>query len=97
MTDFRSVTGKGVVGLLRGTPVGLGNRALMDELKVPLGDAILRLQLDHAGKGRTAMFVAEGGKAIGLIAVSDPIKPSARSAIETLRADGIEVIMGCSC
>jgi Cu+-exporting ATPase len=93
VTGFRSVTGKGVVGLLNGTPVGLGNRALMDELKVPLGEAILRLQSDHAGKGRTAMFVAEAGKAIGLVAVSDPIKPSARGAIETLRADGIEVIM----
>jgi Cu+-exporting ATPase len=93
VTGFRSVTGKGVVGLLRDTQVGLGNRALMDELKVPLSDAMLRLQADHAGKGRTAMFVAEGGKVIGLVTVTDPIKPSARGAIETLRADGVEVIM----
>jgi Cu+-exporting ATPase len=93
VTGFRSVTGKGVVGQLRDTPVGLGNRALMDELNVSLSDAMLALQADHAGKGRTAMFVTEGGKAIGLVTVTDPIKPSARSAIETLRAEGIEVIM----
>ncbi|MEO7223438.1 MAG: copper-translocating P-type ATPase, partial [Devosia sp.] len=93
VTEFRSVTGKGVVGSLRGTPVGLGNKALMDELKVPLSEAMLALQTEHAGKGRTAMFVAEGGKAIGLVTVTDPIKPSARAAIDTLRAGGIEVIM----
>jgi Cu+-exporting ATPase len=93
VTAFRSMTGKGVVGSLRGTPVGLGNRALMDELKVPLSPAMLALQADHAGKGRTAMFVAEGGKAIGLLTVTDPIKRSAMAAIDTLRADGIEVIM----
>ncbi len=93
VTEFRSVTGKGVVGKLRDTPVGLGNRALMDELKVPLSDAMLALQVEHAGKGRTAMFVAEGGKAIGLVTVTDPIKPSAKAAIDTLRADGVEVIM----
>jgi P-type Cu+ transporter len=93
VTGFRSVTGKGVVGTLRDAPVGLGNRALMDEMKVPLSDAMLQLQADHASKGRTAMFVAEAGKAIGLVTVTDPIKPSAKAAIETLRADGVEVIM----
>jgi P-type Cu+ transporter len=93
VTGFRSVTGKGVVGTLRGTPVGLGNKALMDELRVPLGQTMLALQTEHASKGRTAMFVAEGGRAIGLVTVTDPIKPSARAAIETLRADGVDVIM----
>jgi Cu+-exporting ATPase len=93
VTGFRSVTGKGVTGSLRGTPVGLGNRAMMVDLGVELGEAMLSLQADHAGKGRTAMFVAEGGRAIGLVTVTDPIKPGAKAAIGTLRADGIEVIM----
>jgi Cu+-exporting ATPase len=93
VAGFRSVTGKGVVGSLRGVPVGLGNRAMMDELQVPLSEAMLALQLDHARKGRTAMFVAEAGKAIGLVTVTDPIKPGAKAAIDTLVADGIEVIM----
>jgi Cu+-exporting ATPase len=93
VTGFRSVTGKGVVGKLREAAVGLGNRALMDELKVPLSDALLTLQAEHASRGRTAMFVAEGGRATGLVTVTDPIKPSARAAIDALRADGVEVIM----
>jgi Cu+-exporting ATPase len=93
VSGFRSVTGKGVTGKLGEAVVGLGNKALMDELGVPLSEALIGLQADHAGKGRTAMFVAEGGKAIGLVTVTDPIKTSARPAIDWLRAEGLEVIM----
>jgi P-type Cu+ transporter len=90
---FRSVTGKGVTGVLRGTRVALGNRALMDELSVPVSDGFAALQAEHAGRGRTAMFVAEGGKVIGLVTVTDPVKTGAKEAIAALRADGIEVVM----
>lgn len=93
ITSFRSITGQGVVGDLRGTPVGLGNKALVEALAVPMSPAILALQEEHATKGRTAMFVVEARKVIGLITVSDPIKPNAKAAVETLTADGIEVIM----
>lgn len=91
--EFRSVTGKGVVGKLRDAAVGLGNRALMDEMGVPLSDAMLRLHADQAGRGRTAMFVAEAGRAIGLVTVTDPIKAGARAALDTLTGDGLEIIM----
>jgi Cu+-exporting ATPase len=90
---FRSVTGKGVTGTLRGTAVALGNTAMMAEAGAPVSEAFARLQADHAGKGRTAMFVSEGSRVIGLVTVSDPVKPNARQAVETLRADGIEVVM----
>ena len=91
--DFRSVTGKGVTGRLGEAVAGLGNRALMEQLGVTLDAPLLALQAEHAGKGRTAMFVAEAGRAIGLVTVTDPIKPGARDAIRALAADGIEVIM----
>jgi Cu+-exporting ATPase len=93
ITGFRSVTGKGVSGELRGTPVALGNRAMMEVVNAPVPEAFAKLQADHADKGRTAMFVAEGGKVIGLVTVSDPIKASAKAAIETLTADGVEIVM----
>jgi Cu+-exporting ATPase len=93
VTGFRSVTGKGVTGDLRGTKVALGNAAMMAEAGVPVSEAFAALQMDHAGKGRTVMFVAEGGKIIGLLTVSDPIKASAKASIEALRADGVEIVM----
>lgn len=90
---FRSVTGKGVVGELRGVPVGLGNKGLVDQMGAPLSDAMLALQAEHSSKGRTAMFVVEGGKVIGLVTITDPIKTNAAAAIEKLDADGIQVTM----
>jgi Cu+-exporting ATPase len=93
ITGFRSVTGKGVVGELRGAKLALGNSAMMIEAGAPISDAFAALQADHAAKGRTAMFVAEGNRVIGLVTVTDPIKPNAGTAIETLRTEGIEIIM----
>jgi Cu+-exporting ATPase len=93
VSTFRSVTGKGVTGELRGTPVALGNRALMEQVGAPVSESFAGLQADHAARGRTAMFVAEGGRVIGLVTVTDPIKQSARAAIETLAADGVAIVM----
>ncbi len=93
IADFRSVTGKGVTGTLRGTSVALGNAAMMAEAGAAVSDAFAALQQEHAGKGRTAMFVAEAGTIIGLVTVTDPIKANARAAIDQLRADGVEIIM----
>ena len=66
---------------------------MMAEAGAPVSEGFAELQADHAAKGRTAMFVSEGGRVIGLVTVSDPVKPNARQAVETLRADGIEVVM----
>ena len=58
---------------------------MMDAVNAPISEAFAKLQADHAAKGRTAMFVAEGGKVIGLVTVTDPIKASAKAAIDALR------------
>jgi Cu+-exporting ATPase len=90
---FRSVTGKGVTGKVRGSVVALGNAAMMEEAGVPVPEAFATLLADQAARGRTAMFVAEGGKIIGVVTVSDPIKASAKDAIGALNADRVEIVM----
>jgi Cu+-exporting ATPase len=77
------------VGLTR---VLLGNAAFMTECSVDvaaLGAAVDRFAED----GKTAMFVARDGKAIGVIAVADVVKESSARAIQTLHDMGIEVAM----
>jgi Cu+-exporting ATPase len=90
--DFRSLTGKGVVGTVDGRRVALGNRKLLDELAVPasgLGDQAEALRRD----GQTVMFVAVDGEVAGLIGVADPIKPSTIEAIDLLRRSRVRVVM----
>jgi Cu+-exporting ATPase len=101
-TDFRSITGKGVTGMVDGARVALGNLALLDELGVtttPAGTASMRAD-DLAAtadelrrRGQTVVHVAIDGAVAGLLGIADPIKPSAADAIRALQADGIRVIM----
>jgi len=90
--DFRSITGKGVVGLVEGQRVALGNRKLFDELSIPpsaVDNEAEKLRRD----GQTVMFVAVNAKLAGLVGVADPIKASTAEAIELLRASGVRVVM----
>jgi Cu+-exporting ATPase len=90
--NFKSVTGKGVTGTVEGREVALGNRALMNDLRIdpgPLGDKAEALR----GDGQTVMFVATGHTFAGIIGVADPIKDSTPEAIRTLHEEGIRIVM----
>ncbi|MGE0281571.1 MAG: heavy metal translocating P-type ATPase [Rhizobiaceae bacterium] len=89
---FEAVTGKGVTGTVDGQAAALGNKALMDALKVET--SALSAQADAlAGDGKTPMFVAVGGKLAGIVAVADPIKATTAEAIKALHASGLKIIM----
>ena len=90
-TDFRSITGKGVVGRVDGRTVAVGNAALLAEVGVN-ADATARAdELRRAGE--TAMFVAVDGRFAGLIGVADRVKASTREAINALHDEGLRLVM----
>jgi Cu+-exporting ATPase len=90
--EFDAVTGKGVMGLVKGRAVALGNSAMMSDLGVSSDEAD-----DYADKlraeGKTAMFVAVDGRLAGMVAVADPIKESTADAIRELQGLGLAIIM----
>ena len=89
---FESVTGKGLVGVVEGVAMAVGNAALMAEHAVdvaPLAGEVSRL----SDIGRTPMYVARDGVLAGLLAVADPIRETSRAAIARLHAMQLEVIM----
>jgi len=88
---FQSLTGKGVVGLVSGRHVAVGNRVLLGEgSEVDLLDG-------SAGRlrqaGQTAMLVAIDDRPIAALGVADPIKQGAADAIRALHGEGIRVVM----
>jgi Cu+-exporting ATPase len=92
VSDFASETGKGVIGLVDGKRVAVGNQALFTLLRFEPGDLLSRAdELRKEGQG--VMLVAVDGHAAGLIAVADPLKGSAAGAVQALRDDGIRVVM----
>jgi Cu+-exporting ATPase len=90
--DFRSITGKGVVGTVDGKTVALGNRALLDELRIEAGKLLEQAEALRR-QGQTVMFVAVDGKAVGLLGVTDPVKASTPEAIRMLHGEGLRVVM----
>ena len=92
VTDFQSVTGKGVVGTLQGKAIAIGNAALIND--VGSSPDALTTQAEALRKeGQTVMFVASDSHLAGLIAVADPIKETTLEAIEALKNEGIRVVM----
>ena len=90
--EFRAIAGRGLSATVEGGRVLLGNRALMEEEGVeiaPLLETASRL----ADEGKTPMFAAWDGKALGIVAVADVIKPDSRRTIEKLNQMGIRTVM----
>ncbi len=90
--DFRSITGKGVVGAVDGQQVALGNRRLLEELGVGASELAARSE-ELRRDGQTVMFVVVDRSVAGLIGVADPVKPSTPEAIRTLHDDGVKIVM----
>jgi len=91
-SEFGSVTGKGVTGKVGERFVALGNAKLMADQGIDLvGLAGKADELRSAGA--TALFVAVDGQPGGIIAIANPIKATTRAALDSLRSDGIHVVM----
>ncbi len=90
--EFASETGKGVSGVVERRRIVLGSRRMFDERGIPLGRLADRAEALRQ-QGATVVFVAVDGDVAGFLAVSDPIKPSAREAIRLLHASDVTVVM----
>jgi Cu2+-exporting ATPase len=91
-TSFRAVAGAGAVAEVDGRTVVVGSRRLLEQVGMSLdglGDVGAALQ----GAGRTVAFVGIDGHAAGVVALADPIRPTAREAVERLRSEGVDVVM----
>ena len=89
---FESSTGIGVRGNVDGKHLALGNVTLMAQLGITV-DALKSQAEALRAEGASVMILAVEKKAVGLLAVSDPIKTSTAEALAALRLSGIEVIM----
>jgi Cu+-exporting ATPase len=92
VTDFRSITGQGVIGTIAGQTIALGNQHLFQELGIDLG-ALRERTEDLRRDGQTVMYIALNGRPAGLVGVADPIKASTIEAIEMLHTEGIGIVM----
>ena len=92
VSRFQALPGHGVLTQVNGYEVTLGNLALMKDRGTPV-DGLEAEALKMAGQGKTPIFVAAEGSALGIIAVADTVKTESRAAVESLHSLGLEVVM----
>ena len=90
--EFKSLTGRGIMGVVDGKKAALGNVRLLEELNVSTANLTSKAE-EWRHDGQTVMFVAIDGQAAGLLGVADPIKKSTPEAIEALHREGVRIVM----
>ena len=92
VSDFRSLQGMGIEGIVEGKKIVIGNTTLVGRLNLVVGDLaedFERLQ----NEAKTVVYVFFDNKLAGLIAMADTLKPNAAEAIAALKKMGKEIIM----
>ncbi|WP_112352332.1 heavy metal translocating P-type ATPase [Shewanella benthica] len=90
---FNNIQGKGIVGIVSGVELAIGNMSLMVMENISAIDALQDEVETLAQLGKTQVYVAQGGRLVGIIAISDPVKPDAKEAIAALKRAGKRVIL----
>jgi Cu+-exporting ATPase len=91
--DFQSTTGGGVVGQVNGHRVIVGKPLFLRSQGISDLEGLEQKAGELQQQGQTAIFVALDNRPAGILAVADPIKPSAPAVIEHLHKLGIKIIM----
>lgn len=90
--DFHAVPGRGIKATINETNVYLGSAEFMGDVGIDIEEILLRAE-ELANDGKTPMYVAADGTAIGVVAVADTVKENSVAAIKALRKLGVETVM----
>ncbi|MDZ8109578.1 MAG: heavy metal translocating P-type ATPase [Nostoc sp. DedQUE12a] len=91
--DFHTEPGLGVSAVVEGTVVLLGNSDWLSWHGIAMNATGQQVAEDWATAGKTVVFVAVGGTLAGLIAVSDRLRPDAKTTVDKLRHMGLGVML----
>jgi len=92
LSSFMALSGLGIRGTIGEEQVLLGNLPLMEREQVDTSGLSERLE-NLGRKGQTPVVLAAGGKAVGILAIADPVKPDSREALQKLKGLGIRLVM----
>jgi len=92
ISEFTTIPGQGIDAMATDGRVILGNRALMDARGIEV-EALAPRARALAADGKTVVYLAFAGRALGLIAVADVLKPEAADVVVALAKRGLDVAM----
>jgi len=93
VSDFDSVTGAGVTGVVNEKQILIGSATFLKEQSIAISDELMTQATTLQEQGQGVIFVAVAGTLAGLLAVSDPIKETTAQAIKKLHELGLKIVM----
>jgi Cu+-exporting ATPase len=93
VTGFHAEAGQGVRARLADRELLLGRLEWLEELSIGTDDELLRQAQALARQGATPVWLADRQRALAVIGLSDPVRADTPAAIDTLRRQGIEIVM----
>ncbi|WP_313957002.1 heavy metal translocating P-type ATPase [Aliarcobacter butzleri] len=91
-TDFEALNGLGIKAKVEDRVFYIGNKKLLDSKNISL-DLFYEKSEKLANEAKTPIFIADESEVLGLIAISDVVKPTSKDAILEFEKMGLEVIM----
>ena len=90
--DFKYISGKGISATVNGIKLLAGNRSFMEENKIDISN--FASSSEHlSAQGKSLIFIAKNGTALGFIAIADELKPTSKAAFERLKAMNIKTVI----
>ncbi len=93
VTDFHSTTGGGVSGNLDGKIILIGKEKFLADSNVTFPEDLTKEVHRLQERAETTVWIAVSGKAVGVLGIADPIKPTTREAVRELHEMGLKIIM----
>ncbi len=93
VNDFEAIAGKGVIGIVDGYQIALGNAKLLEQQSISILEDLKTKVVAEQEQGKTVSYIAVDNKAVGYVTIFDAIKTTSKNAIRELQNNGVEVIM----
>ena len=93
VTDFKDVSGKGVVATVAKKQVVIGNEKLLEQQKIKITPKIQQQSLELKNKGQTVVFMSIGKQLVAMLSIADSLKKSSAAVVKSLADIGITSIM----
>ncbi len=93
VTDFRSLPGRGVRGLVDGAEVTIGGPSMLSSLQLSVPDDVAAVTDGWVQRGASVLHVASDGRVLGAVALEDTVRDESRQAVDALHARGVTVAM----
>lgn len=91
--DFNLLPGRGVYALLNGQAFFAGNEALFTEQSIFLPNELIQSAEEAKADGCTVIYLSQNGTAVGMIALSDTLRPDAPQTVEAIHRTGIQTVL----